>query len=243
MIAAGETGRPALVLLHGAASNALAWGGAIPQYGANFRVIAPDIPGEAGMSHPERPSWDNDDYALWLDDLLGTLGVENAALLGISFGGWIAAKYAACHPEKASRLVLLAPAGISPARSAAILRTIVYSMQGQKGADKMKRMIFGKGEILPEVSLFFDLIQQHYAPRFGSPRILTDGEFRAISCPVLMMEGGDDFFFNAKKSSSRLKALLPQAEIHINMLGQHGITEYGGRIAGFLSGMPAENLL
>ena len=235
VITAGDKSKPALVLLHGAAANILGWGAAIPEYMRDFFVIAPDIPGEAGRSAPERPSWNGDEYIEWLDDVLAAFRVERTALLGFSLGGWIAARYAAAHPRKVCRLVLLAPGGIAPMRTAALLKTMLFSMQRQKGAARMKRMVFGRGEILPEVSRFFDLLQQHYVPRIGSPPLLSDEQMKRIACPVLMMTGGEDAFFNAQKAGARLKRMLPGSEVHIEISGEHGITEYGGRIAFFLA--------
>jgi hypothetical protein len=106
-------------------------------------------------------------------------------------------RYAAAHPQKVCRLVLLAPGGIAAMRSAALLKTILFSMQRQKGAARMKRLVFGRREILPEASRFFDLLQQHYVPRIGSPPLLSDEQMKRIACPVLMMTGGEDAFFNA----------------------------------------------
>ena len=235
VITAGDKSKPALVLLHGAAANILGWGAAIPEYMRDFFVIAPDIPGEAGRSAPERPSWNGDEYIEWLDDVLAAFRVERTALLGLSLGGWIAARYAAAHPQKVCRLVLLAPGGLAPMRTAALLKTILFSMQRQKGAARMKRMVFGRSEILPEVSRFFDLLQQHYVPRIGSPPLLSDEQMKCIACPVLMMTGGEDAFFDAQKAGARLKRMLPGSEVHIEISGEHGITEYGGRIASFLA--------
>lgn len=99
----------------------------------------------------------------------------------------------------------------------------------------MKRLVFGSGEILPEVSRFFDLLQQHYAPRFGSPPLLSDGELSAIACPALMMAGGGDAFFNSEKSAARIQKLVPGAFVALDAEGEHGITQYGGGIARFLS--------
>jgi pimeloyl-ACP methyl ester carboxylesterase len=178
----------------------------------DFRVIAPDIPGEAGRSGHVRPSWENDKYVQWLDDLMGSIGVDRAALLGLCLGGWIAARFAAHRPGRVSRLVMLAPAGVSPARTSAVLKTILYSMQKEKGAEKLKRLVFGPGDIWPEVSRFFDLLQQHNAPRFGAPRLPTDAEIRSIACPVLMMYGGGDAFFSAGRTIKRLTKLLPGVE-------------------------------
>lgn len=236
IVTAGNTEKPALVLLHGAASNILGWGGAIPQYTQDFRVIAPDIPGDPGRSAPVRPDWSNDDYILWMDDVLEALSIGRAALMGLSFGGWISAKYAAHRPGRVDALALLAPGGIAPARNSAIFRTVMYSMQGRRGADKIKRMIFGSGEILPEVSRFFDLLQEHYAPRFGSPPLLSDEELKAIACPVLLYSGGDDAFFDAKRTAARVKGLMPRADVNVVEGGRHGITDYSGRIMGFLCG-------
>jgi pimeloyl-ACP methyl ester carboxylesterase len=94
----------------------------------------------------------------------------------------------------------------------------------------------GTGDIPQEISRFFDLLQQHYAPRFGSPKLLTDAEISGIACPVLLMSGSGDAFFNAEKTVKQLKKLLPGAEIHVSPKGKHGITDYGGRIMEFLAG-------
>ena len=138
------------------------------------------------------------------------------------------------HLQQASLQPSEAPASRN-LRTAALLKTVRFSMQRQKGAGRMKRMIFGRGEILPEVSRFFDLLQQHYVPRFGSPPALSDEQLKLIACPVLMMAGGEDAFFNALKAGARLRKMLPRSEIHIENGGEHGITEYGGRIACFLA--------
>src|SRR5512137_1980983 len=57
VVTAGRRGNPALLLLHGSASNVLGWAGAMPAYMNDFYVIAPDILGEAGRSAAVRPSW------------------------------------------------------------------------------------------------------------------------------------------------------------------------------------------
>jgi pimeloyl-ACP methyl ester carboxylesterase len=195
----------------------------------------PDIPGEAGRSAPQRPSWNNDEYVEWLEDVRAAFRVERAALLGLSLGGWIAARFAAARPDRTRCLVLLAPGGIAPMRTTALLKTILYSMQRQKGAARMKRMVFGRGDIHSEVSHFFDLLQQNYLPRLGSPPLLSDQQMKRIACPVLIA-GAEDAFFKAEKAAARLKSLLPDSEIHIDISGEHGITEYEGRIASFLAG-------
>jgi pimeloyl-ACP methyl ester carboxylesterase len=156
--------------------------------------------------------------------------------LGQSLGGWIAAKYAAHCPDRVTRLALLAPAGFVPARTSAIIKTVWYSMQAKNGSKKIKRMIFGKGEIPPYVSLFFDLVQQHYAPRFGSPPLLTDYELNIIKAPVMMILGGNDVFFDAKKAYAKVKKHMQKTEVIMNTNDQHGMMDFEGCIATFLAG-------
>lgn len=52
-------------------------------------------------------------YAKVLDDLCRVLGVETAALVGNSMGGFIAAETAIAFPGRVQRLVLVSAAGIS----------------------------------------------------------------------------------------------------------------------------------
>jgi pimeloyl-ACP methyl ester carboxylesterase len=53
-------------------------------------------------------------YAELLNKFIHQLGLESAAVAGVSLGGAIAATLAALHPDKVSKLVLVAPAGLTP---------------------------------------------------------------------------------------------------------------------------------
>ena len=231
----GADDKPPLVMLHGAASNLLAFGGDAPKYAGDYRVILPDIPGEAGKSAPVRLSWHNEDYLDWLDDMLDALQIKETAIVGMSFGGWIALKYAA-HRDRVQKLVLTAPGGIVPARSSALVRSVVYSMQGQKGAEKMKRMVLGKGAIPEVVSRFFDAVQAHYVPRFGSPPLLNDQEIKAVRAPLMVVCAEKDVFFPAAQAQKRISRLQPGAEMVILPRAQHGMMEMDRRVGIFLRG-------
>jgi pimeloyl-ACP methyl ester carboxylesterase len=76
IIASGEKSAPPLILLHGAASNAVSWVGDIAEYSSYFRVYAVDLPGEPGKSAQNRPAWDGPGYTEWLEDVLDGLEVQ-----------------------------------------------------------------------------------------------------------------------------------------------------------------------
>src|SRR5260370_581968 len=78
-----------------------------------FDVIVPHHP---GFGVAEGPGWLRNarDSAALYPWLLTDLGIERASLVGLGFGGWIAAEMAALAPRDFHRLVLVGAMGIKP---------------------------------------------------------------------------------------------------------------------------------
>ncbi|MCU1504024.1 MAG: hypothetical protein JWM12_3378 [Ilumatobacteraceae bacterium] len=98
-----------LLYLHGAGG--LFWDPLLDALAADHHVVAPEHPGAGesqGLEHVE-DLWD---LVLYYNELLDTLGIESAAVLGHSFGGMVAAELAATSPHRVERLVLIAPFGL-----------------------------------------------------------------------------------------------------------------------------------
>jgi pimeloyl-ACP methyl ester carboxylesterase len=101
---------PALVYLHGPFG--LTWDPFLDELARDFTVHAPQHPGTA----PDAPEdvyhldglWD---LVLCYDELLTALGIEQAALVGHSFGGMVACELAAAYPARVRRQALIAPLG------------------------------------------------------------------------------------------------------------------------------------
>ena len=84
------------------------------------------------------------DVAVMHRGLLAELGIEKAALIGLGFGGWIAAEMATMAPRDVARLVLVGPMGIKPPEGdildQAIVSYIDYARAGfhdQKAFDEV----------------------------------------------------------------------------------------------------------
>ncbi len=104
----GPTDAPPLVLLHGGGATSTVWFANVADLGRAHRVYAVDQIGDAGRSvHEGRPLRRPDDLMTWLDGLLDGLGVRRTALLGHSYGGWLALRYALHAPDRVGALVLL----------------------------------------------------------------------------------------------------------------------------------------
>jgi pimeloyl-ACP methyl ester carboxylesterase len=107
VLTAGE-GEP-LVYLHGAGT--VTGFDALLPLAERFRLIVPFHPG-FGPSADDPTIDDVHDYRRHYLDLFDELGLEELSLIGHSMGGWIAANFAADHPERVRRLVLVAPVGL-----------------------------------------------------------------------------------------------------------------------------------
>jgi 2-hydroxy-6-oxonona-2,4-dienedioate hydrolase len=109
IIEAGR-GEP-LLLLHGTGGHAEAYARNIATLSEHFHVIAYDMVGHGFTDKPDEP-YTLDVYAAQLEGLLDALGFERAHLSGESLGGWVAAWFAARHPDRVDRLVLSTPGNV-----------------------------------------------------------------------------------------------------------------------------------
>lgn len=112
-LTAGEG--PPLLCLHGLGATAGIWVPAFPALAEHFSVVAPDRPGR-GLSTPVdyRETGLREFGVEYLVGLLDELGIEEAAVVANSLGGFQALALAADHPDRVSRLCLAgAPAGLS----------------------------------------------------------------------------------------------------------------------------------
>jgi pimeloyl-ACP methyl ester carboxylesterase len=78
---------------------------------AKMRVLAPSHPG-FGRSEQPKPMNTVDDLAYFYLDLLEAMDLRDVVLVGVSFGGWIAAEIAVKSCERIGRLVLADALGI-----------------------------------------------------------------------------------------------------------------------------------
>ncbi|MGA2319138.1 MAG: alpha/beta hydrolase [Solirubrobacteraceae bacterium] len=114
---------PPLVFVHGLSGCWANWLEQLPVLAANHRVLALDLPGFGHSPMPaERISISG--YARLLDRLLDQLGIDAAAVVGNSMGGFIAAELAISFPRRVERLVLISAAGISTHGDARAARAV-----------------------------------------------------------------------------------------------------------------------
>lgn len=100
---------PAVVAVHGLGGTKGSFLPTVVALSGRFRVIAPDLPGFGDSDKPIRASYDARFFARAIMDLLDTLQLDRAHLIGNSLGGRVALEVGLLHPERVGRLALLAP--------------------------------------------------------------------------------------------------------------------------------------
>jgi len=234
IISSGDESLPPLILIHGASSNATSWAGEVAAYSRHFHVIAVDVIGEPGKSAPTRPAWEGNAYSEWMADVVDGLHFEAVILLGISQGGWIALKYAAAHPEKVAKLVLISPAGVVPTRALFILKAVFYTFWGRWGAHQLNHYVFGRQPVNPVVFEFMDAIMTHVKARIDKEYLFSDEELARLTMPVLLLGGTEDVIRSIEQIDARLKKHLFQLQTMIIPHEGHVLMTVSDRVLPFL---------
>lgn len=107
----GDQDSEPLVFLHGVGGHVEAFAYNLRFFATDYRVIAYDFPGHGHSDGPADRSYEIDGYVDHLRDLLKMKGANRASLIGLSLGGWVAARAACDYPELIERLILVAPGG------------------------------------------------------------------------------------------------------------------------------------
>ena len=109
----GPRDAPAIVLLHGLGASLHTWDAWAARLDSSFRVVRVDLPGHGLSGADYTGDYRDTRTHRLLAALLDTLGIARAALVGNSIGGRIAWSFAAAHPRRVDRLVLMAPDGFA----------------------------------------------------------------------------------------------------------------------------------
>jgi pimeloyl-ACP methyl ester carboxylesterase len=224
VVATGPKTAPALVLLHGYMATSVMWAPNIADFNSDYRVYAIDIMGQPSKSAPDEPIRDAKDYVAWLTATLDGLTLGRVSLLGMSFGGWIALRYAAAAPERVHKLALLSPGGllrfVRQFRPRAMLmvflptRFTVNSFMRWAGFTDTP----GETDAGPVLQLMYLGMKHFQMPRdtlrvaANAANAISDDELRRLHMPVLVLFGDGEVIYDPVKALERAQRLIPDVE-------------------------------
>jgi len=223
----GPRNAPAILLLHGFGSSLHTWDDWARELETTHRVIRFDIPG-FGLTGPD-PTGDYTEarsQAVILA-LMQRLEVERVAIIGTSMGGRIAWRFAAAHPERVTKLVLMAPDGFaSPGlnynqapKVPMLMRLLPYTLPESMLRGSLTPA-YGDPNVVTQALFerYRDMmlapgVRQAIIDRMGQHVLLPPEPILAtIRLPVLLLWGGLDRMVPATNAQDYLRA-LPDARL------------------------------
>jgi pimeloyl-ACP methyl ester carboxylesterase len=102
---------PPVVLIHGMVNSSRHWERVALQLADRYTVVAPDLLGH-GDSAAVRGDYSLGAHACSIRDLLTTIGIDRATVVGHSLGGGIAMQFFYQFPQRVERLALISSGGL-----------------------------------------------------------------------------------------------------------------------------------
>ncbi len=204
----------------------------------------------------------------WVDDvrhLIDHLGHKRIALLGHSYGGFLAQEFALRHPSRLDGLILCATApamdypdvimaNAKARASAGLLETVIHALTQPSTDDDALRQTWL--DILP---LYFHRFEPKYRDLFSDgvrysagafnrgffeclPAFNTSVDIGSVEVPTLILSGRHDWITPVEQGSQRLASAMPNARMvvfeesgHFPFIEEHD--DFVDTVRSWLSGL------
>lgn len=238
----GDSG-PVVVLLHGQPGGALDWAPVVARLRGDHRVLAVDRPGYASAGGADATGFRGN--ADGLAELLDTLGVEEATVVGHSWGGGVALAFALRHPQRVAGLVLVSAVGSPSALSrldtvlaapvlGAAVSLVVYRLLAPRVVRRWLRRVGGGLDPDHAAAIAADVSAWRRQPTWRS--VLVEqramvrrtarlwGQLSDVAVPTTVLVGTDDTTV-PPRAAADLAGRIPGARLHAVPGGTHRLPQ------------------
>jgi pimeloyl-ACP methyl ester carboxylesterase len=222
----GDRGTPPVVFLHGVTGHARTWDEEGEALAGRHRVIALDQRGHGDTDPPAEPDYTIATLANDLAEFADALQLSSFAIVALSLGGRVAIQYAATHPARVTRLMVvdigpdIAPGGrmrvgtmmaTTPERFATIEDVIAYQRANNpRYTEALLRARVHHGvRALPDGGFTWkydrglrDLVR---SGRWSDPIDLWPA-WRALTCPTVLVRGAESDILTADLAKTMIEA-------------------------------------
>ncbi|MGO9489625.1 MAG: alpha/beta fold hydrolase [Solirubrobacteraceae bacterium] len=251
---------PPIVFVHGLSGSWVNWLEQLAAFSGRHRVVAMDLP---GFGHSPMPAGEISiqGYARTLDTLLGELGIDAAAVVGNSMGGFISAELAIAFPQRVERLVLVSAAGISTYQNRVTVRTLPAIRRLERVLAGSAAWMASKSEAVTrrprlreatlkvvmrhperlEGALAAEQLRGSGKPGFlPALEAIVDFDVRErlpeIACPTLIVWGDGDLLINVKDADLFQQLIPDSRKVVFEDTGHMAMLEQPARFNELLSG-------
>jgi pimeloyl-ACP methyl ester carboxylesterase len=242
VIVSGPTEAPPLLLLHASAVSGVSWLENVEALNQHYRTYAIDTIGDVGRSELiDLEAFPADGQALsdLIVDLTDQLGVERAAVVGASQGGFIATNYALHAPERVSKVVLLGPMGYA-GTTGSVVRIVLSSLFPLEPVQKATaRWAFGDDPVVQDAyGEWLQTVVGGVASKQAQPKTIPPEQLSGLQVPVLLVLGARDNLVGDPEKARLHVQSAPSIQVEVidtgHLLGVEKPGEVNDLILGFL---------
>jgi pimeloyl-ACP methyl ester carboxylesterase len=230
-----------VLLVHGFGTDSFVWRNIGPSIAlANLTAFAVDLFGYGESDRPADGDFGIAAQAEYLDRALTALRMSSAAVVGLDLGGAVALRFAAAHPERVDKLILVNPIAFD-----GVPGDDVKSLQKNtaKFAFRVSRGIMGAAPLLRDLlrksvsdpaKMPESLVARYLAPyvgregvdhllrlaRFVNEDDLEEIDLRALPQPTLVVWGDRDPWVDAKIGDQLANTIGGSRLVHLPSTGR-----------------------
>lgn len=219
-----------VIFIHGSGPGVSAWANwrlVIPKVSPYRRVLAPDMVGFGYTEKPEGIVYNMDEWVRQAIAFMDALEIEQADLVGNSFGGGLALALAVQYPERVRKLVLMGAMGVnfpitegldsvwgyepSPEN---MLRMLDLFVDDKKYANQELANIRYAASIEPGFQEAFSSMFPAPRQRWVESMAKHEDQIRYIKHPTLIVHGREDQVIPVA-NAYKLIDMIDNAQLHI----------------------------
>lgn len=245
-----------VLMIHGSGPGVSAWANwrlVMPALASQARVIAPDMAGFGFSARPDGYDYTMDNWVAQAVGVLDALDIEQADLVGNSFGGALALALAIRHPQRVRRLVLMGSVGVPFEITPGLDAVWGYTPSLDNMRTILDLFAWDRSLVNDELAqLRFDAsirpgFQESFAAMFPAPRqrwvdamASAEADIRAIAHETLVIHGRDDRIIPLANSLT-LAQWIDRAQLHVfGRCGHWTQIEHAARFARLVGDFLAE---
>ena len=219
---------PVVVLLHGSPGSKRDFAAVVPDLAKHHLVLVPDLPG-FGASEREIPDYSFRAHARYVLELLDSLGVDDAHVVGFSMGGGVALSMADLAPRRVRSITMLSAIGVQEMELLGDF-DMNHVLHGAQLAG-----LWGLRELTPHFGWLDDAaLGVPYARNFfDSDQRPLRGILSRWPGPMLIVHGRRDPLVPVQAAREHAR-LVPQSELVVTAESHFMVFDDGPRIAAVL---------
>ncbi|MEO1889777.1 MAG: alpha/beta hydrolase [Cycloclasticus sp.] len=234
----GADNSDTILLLHGSGPGANAmsnWQFILPFLSEKYHCIAPDIAGFGQSQHDTPPQSTANWIDIWVQqqiDLLDSMNIEKAHIVGNSMGGGVTLHLLNRHPERFNKAILMGPVGAPFAPTEGLTKG--WEFYNDPSEENLlfliqkflhKPSLLGNDVQIIAAERYKNVMQDNVRKQFeamfsGGTKdaidafVLSDNELATIKHSMLITHAREDYFIPLNNAYHLLER-IPNAQLHV----------------------------